>query len=99
MGSASSKKTAANVAKKKADSARKSDAAADGLASLKVDDTPLPRSKNFDVLKEFEKTKSKKNASFVVVGKTRANYSYGAYTNAARPRGRWKEHFDGPITP
>ncbi|KAK5626349.1 hypothetical protein RRF57_002064 [Xylaria bambusicola] len=35
---------------------------------MKVDDTPLPKSKNLDVLSEFEKAKKKKNASFVVVG-------------------------------
>jgi len=38
------------------------------MKALKVD-TPLPKSKNLNVLNEFEKTKSKKSASFVVVGK------------------------------
>ena len=43
-------------------------AASDGIKNLKVDDTPLPKSKNLDVLSEFAKSKSKKTASFVVVG-------------------------------
>jgi elongation factor 1 alpha-like protein len=39
------------------------------MKSLAIDDTPLPASKNLDVLSEYEKTNTKKSASFVVVGK------------------------------
>ncbi len=42
---------------------------------MKVDDAPLPKSKNLDVLSEFEKSKSKKSASFVVVGHVDAGKS------------------------
>lgn len=45
------------------------DSVANDVKALKIDDTPLPRSKNFNVLTEFEKSNSKKTASFVVVGK------------------------------
>jgi elongation factor 1 alpha-like protein len=38
------------------------------MKTMKIDDTPLPKSKNLDVMSEFEKARSKKNASFVVVG-------------------------------
>ncbi|KAI1777040.1 hypothetical protein F4818DRAFT_408903 [Hypoxylon cercidicola] len=73
---ASSKKVAAPATKKKADSGTKSsEAAADGMNGLKIDDAPLPKSKNLDVLKEFQKTKSKKSASFVVVGHVDAGKS------------------------
>ena len=45
------------------------DDVANEIKALKVDDTPLPKSKNLNVLNEYEKTKKKKTASFVVVGK------------------------------
>jgi elongation factor 1 alpha-like protein len=35
---------------------------------MKIDDTPRVRSKNLDVLAEFEKTKAKNAANFVVIG-------------------------------
>lgn len=35
---------------------------------MKLDDTPRAKSKNLDVLKEFEKAKSKNAANFVVIG-------------------------------
>lgn len=35
---------------------------------MRVNDAPLPKSKNLDVISEFEKAKKKKSASFVVVG-------------------------------
>lgn len=54
---ASSKKKAGGV-----------DAVAHDVKALKIDDTPLPKSKNLNVLTEYEKSKSKKTASFVVVG-------------------------------
>ncbi|KAI1387378.1 P-loop containing nucleoside triphosphate hydrolase protein [Hypoxylon trugodes] len=72
---ASGKKNAANTSKKKVDVGGKSDSTSDGIKGLKIDDTPLPKSKNLDVLKEFEKTKSKKSASFVVVGHVDAGKS------------------------
>jgi elongation factor 1 alpha-like protein len=35
---------------------------------MKVDDTPRAKSKNLDVLAEFDKTKAKNAANFVVIG-------------------------------
>jgi elongation factor 1 alpha-like protein len=35
---------------------------------MKIDDTPRATSKNLDVLAEFEKTKAKNAANFVVIG-------------------------------
>lgn len=69
MGSASSKKIAATTTKKKASARGKVEEVTDGVKGLNIPETPLPKSKNVDVLKEFEKAKRKKNASFVVVGK------------------------------
>ena len=66
--SASNKKLAASTTTKKKGASDGKDAT-DGIKDLKIDDTPLPKSKNLDVLSEFEKSKSKKSASFVVVGK------------------------------
>jgi len=68
---ASNKKLAATSTKKK----DKLETATDGLKTLKVDDTPLPKSKNLDVLREYEKSKAKKSASFVVVGHVDAGKS------------------------
>lgn len=45
------------------------------MGELKISDAPLPKSRNFDVLSEFEKSKSKKTASFVVVGHVDAGKS------------------------
>jgi elongation factor 1 alpha-like protein len=46
-----------------------------GVGALKVDDAPLPKSKNLDVLSEFHNSESKKTASFVVVGHVDAGKS------------------------
>ena len=35
---------------------------------MNLDDAPLPKSKNLNVLKEYENSKAKKSVSFVVVG-------------------------------
>ncbi|KAI5866182.1 P-loop containing nucleoside triphosphate hydrolase protein [Durotheca rogersii] len=72
---AGSKKPAAGTSKKKADSGTKKGDVTDRVKDLKIDDTPLPKSKNLDVLKEFEKANSKKSASFVVVGHVDAGKS------------------------
>jgi elongation factor 1 alpha-like protein len=64
---ASNKKLAASLATKKKTAAGDKDAT-DGVKDLKIDDAPLPKSKNLDVLSEYEKSNSKKSASFVVVG-------------------------------
>lgn len=64
---AAGKKTVAAPTKKKAGA----DSVANDVKALKIDDAPLPKSKNLDVLSEFEKSKRKKRASFVVVGKCR----------------------------
>jgi len=45
------------------------------VSELKIDDTPLPKSKHLDVLSEFERSKNKKSASFVVVGHVDAGKS------------------------
>jgi elongation factor 1 alpha-like protein len=64
---AAGKKTVtAAPAKKKGGGA---DAVANDVKTLKIDDAPLPKSKNINVLSAFENSKSKKTASFVVVGK------------------------------
>lgn len=82
MESASSKKIAASTSKKKADSERRGDEVLDGVKSLKIDDAPLPKSKNLDVLREFDKNRGKKSASFVVVGKNFDSYnSYDIHAN------------------
>ncbi|KAI1493889.1 hypothetical protein F5X96DRAFT_676780 [Biscogniauxia mediterranea] len=72
---ASNKTLAATTSKKKGGSDAKGDAVAHSIKTLKVDDTPLPKSKNIDVLSEFERSKSKKSASFVVVGHVDAGKS------------------------
>ncbi|KAI1805349.1 P-loop containing nucleoside triphosphate hydrolase protein [Daldinia bambusicola] len=71
---ASGKKSVASTTKKKA-STGKVEAVTGGVKGLKIPDAPLPKSKNVDVLKEFERSKSKKNASFVVVGHVDAGKS------------------------
>lgn len=53
----------------KSEEASKEAGLASSVSSLKVSDAPPPKSKGLDVLKEFEQSASKKNASFVVVGK------------------------------
>ncbi|KAK6073911.1 elongation factor Tu GTP binding domain-containing protein [Seiridium cupressi] len=70
---ASNKKLAS--ATKKKGGTDKVDQAADGVKTIKLDDAPLPKSKNLDVLSEYEKSKSKKSASFVVVGHVDAGKS------------------------
>jgi elongation factor 1 alpha-like protein len=44
-------------------------AVASGVANLKVNDIPPPKSKGLDVVKEFENSNAKRSVSFVVVGK------------------------------
>ncbi|KAI0187550.1 P-loop containing nucleoside triphosphate hydrolase protein [Xylaria flabelliformis] len=72
---ASNKKLAASAHKKKPIPDGKGEGLEDGIKTLRFDDTPLPKSKNLDVVGEFEKTKKKKNASFVVVGHVDAGKS------------------------
>lgn len=43
--------------------------ASEGVKAINVDDAPLPKSKNLNVLKEYKNSKAKKSVSFVVVGK------------------------------
>lgn len=38
------------------------------LNKVKVDDTPKAKSKNLDVIAQFEKSKTKNAANFVVIG-------------------------------
>ncbi|KAH9996435.1 hypothetical protein F4779DRAFT_606954 [Xylariaceae sp. FL0662B] len=72
---ASNKKLAASTNKKKVDPEGKGDEITNGTKALKIDDAPLPKSRNLDVISEYEKGKSKKSASFVVVGHVDAGKS------------------------
>ncbi|KAI0459124.1 hypothetical protein F5B21DRAFT_457304 [Xylaria acuta] len=72
---ASNKKLAASTYKKKLAPEGKDEGIVDGTKTMRVDDTPLPKSKNLDVISEFDKAKRKKNASFVVVGHVDAGKS------------------------
>ncbi|KAI0391923.1 P-loop containing nucleoside triphosphate hydrolase protein [Xylariaceae sp. FL0594] len=72
---ASNKKLAASTTKKKGGSEKKENGPTDGIKALKIDDAPLPKSKNLNVIHEFEKSESKKSASFVVVGHVDAGKS------------------------
>ncbi|KAK1759528.1 Hsp70 protein-domain-containing protein [Echria macrotheca] len=65
------KKIAVSPAKKKSSSPRSS--TPDG--GLKIDDAPLPKSKHLNVISEFQKSDSKRAASFVVVGHVDAGKS------------------------
>jgi hypothetical protein len=71
------------------------DQIANGVEALKIDDTPRARSKNLDVLAEFEKTKAKNAANFVVIGMF--SFSGGILAYWCRSRGCWEEHFNGSI--
>ncbi|KAI1118367.1 P-loop containing nucleoside triphosphate hydrolase protein [Nemania sp. NC0429] len=72
---ASGKKPVANTHKKKGGADGKDESVIDGIKVMRVDDTPLPKSKNLDVINEFKNAKRKKNASFVVVGHVDAGKS------------------------
>ncbi|KXX83313.1 HBS1-like protein [Madurella mycetomatis] len=67
------KKTTAPQTKKKG--ASSADAVAEDAKELKISEAPLPKSRNLDVLSEFEKSRNKKSASFVVVGHVDAGKS------------------------
>lgn len=47
---------------------KKADQIANGVEAMTMDDTPRAKSKNLDVLKEFEKSVNKNAANFVVIG-------------------------------
>ena len=56
---------------------------------MKVDDTPRARSKNLDVLKEWENVVKKNEANFVVIGMLKTKYdlcptNYGSRTCRCR---------------
>ncbi|KAK7943165.1 uncharacterized protein PG986_012278 [Apiospora aurea] len=72
---ASNKKLASSSSKKTAGHDAKMDQASEGVKAMNVDDTPLPKSKNLDVLKEYKNSKAKKSVSFVVVGHVDAGKS------------------------
>ncbi|CZT43313.1 related to elongation factor 1-alpha [Rhynchosporium secalis] len=59
----------------KTNNEKKADQIANGVEAIKLDDTPRARSKNLDVLSEFEKAKSKNAANFVVIGHVDAGKS------------------------
>lgn len=48
---------------------KKADQISNGIEAMKLDDTPRATSKNLNVLAEYEKTKAKNSANFVVIGK------------------------------
>ncbi|KAH7346232.1 hypothetical protein BKA65DRAFT_455628 [Rhexocercosporidium sp. MPI-PUGE-AT-0058] len=54
---------------------KKADQIANGVEAVKLDDTPRARSKNLDVLSEFEKAQKKNAANFVVIGHVDAGKS------------------------
>ncbi|KAK3316110.1 P-loop containing nucleoside triphosphate hydrolase protein [Apodospora peruviana] len=66
------KKTPAAQKKKGASS---TNAVTNDVKALKIEETPLPKSRNLNVLSEFERSKKKKTASFVVVGHVDAGKS------------------------
>ncbi|KAK8084638.1 hypothetical protein PG997_005909 [Apiospora hydei] len=72
---ASNKKLASSSSKKTGGHDAKVDQASEGVKAMNVDDTPLPKSKNLDVLKEYKNSKAKKSVSFVVVGHVDAGKS------------------------
>lgn len=47
---------------------KKADQISNGVEAMKIDDSPRATSKNLDVLAEYEKTKAKNSANFVVIG-------------------------------
>jgi len=49
---------------------KKANQIANGVEAMKIDDTPRAKSKNLDVLAEYEKAKSKSAANFVVIGRS-----------------------------
>lgn len=69
---AAGKTTTDSAAKKKPLS---TDAISDNVKALKLAESPVPKSKNWDVLSEFENSQRKKSASFVVVGHVDAGKS------------------------
>ncbi|EFY91233.1 TEF1 protein [Metarhizium acridum CQMa 102] len=70
-------KAASTVVKKdkNVDTVFKDADVANGVSNLRVSDAPPPKSKGLDVAKEYEKRKSKKSISFVVVGHVDAGKS------------------------
>ncbi|TVY15557.1 HBS1-like protein [Lachnellula arida] len=54
---------------------KRADQIAQGVEAMKVDDTPRAKSKNLDVLAEYEKAKTKNAANFVVIGHVDAGKS------------------------
>lgn len=68
---AAANKSKTNGAKKappKTNGEKKADQIANGVESMKIDDTPRATSKNLDVLKEYEQARGKNAANFVVIG-------------------------------
>ncbi|TVY53590.1 HBS1-like protein, partial [Lachnellula suecica] len=54
---------------------KRADQIAQGVEAVKLDDTPKAKSKNLDVLAEYEKAKKKNAANFVVIGHVDAGKS------------------------
>jgi hypothetical protein len=89
---------------KKPPAKRATDKSAAGLAEnvkgLSVQESVKVRSKNLDVLAEYEKSQRKKAANFVVIGLLSfvlGNWRFAMGLTAIRACGCWKEHTYGPI--
>jgi elongation factor 1 alpha-like protein len=72
---AATKKAATKGSSKKGEDAKATTGVTAGVKALAVNDVPLPQSRNLNVVEEYEKSKGKKHASFVVVGKSAARNS------------------------
>ncbi|KAK8053508.1 P-loop containing nucleoside triphosphate hydrolase protein [Apiospora saccharicola] len=72
---ASNKKLASISSKKNGGHDTKINQASEGVKAMNVDDAPLPKSKNLNVLKEYKNSKAKKSVSFIVVGHVDAGKS------------------------
>lgn len=80
----------------KTTSEKKADQIANGVEALKIDDTPRATSKNLDVLKEYEKSKAKNAANFVVIGRSPSVYMSRLAANCSRSCGCRQKYTHGP---
>jgi hypothetical protein len=65
------------------------------VEKLTVDETPKVKSKNLNVVQEFEKSGMKRMANFVVIGKLDEENTCGSGTDIGRPCRSRKEHPNG----
>ena len=70
-----------------------------GISKLAVDDTPRAKSKNLDVVAEYERSKAKNAANFVVIGKIQfIRRSVISIAEPARSCRCWQEYTNGKAT-